>query len=119
MKRSIMAVGPHCDDVEFQFGSTLLKYHREYGYRVVYVEATNNMSGAWMQKDGFPALPEGTYRREALPRDGHRTEYRVPWFIEMPQRKKEAERRQGSSSMPMSSGWISRRADIWTASCAA
>ncbi len=91
MRHSIMAVGPHCDDVEFQFGSTLLKYHREYGYRVVYVEATNNMSGAWMQKDGAPALPEGAYRREAVPRGEHLTEYRVPWFIEMPQRKKEAE----------------------------
>ena len=91
MKHAIMAVGPHCDDVEFQFGATLLKYHRAYGYRVVYVEATNNMSGAWMQRDGFPPLPEGTYRREVIPRDGHLTECRVPWFIEMPQRKKEAE----------------------------
>ena len=91
MKHSIMAIGPHCDDVEIEFGAALLKYHREYGYKIIYVESTNNMSGAWMQKDGFPPLPEGDYQRKAEPRDEHRVEYSVPWFIEMPQRKKEAE----------------------------
>ena len=43
-KQSIMVVGAHADDVEIQAGGTLLKYH-EVGYEVVYVMATNNMSG--------------------------------------------------------------------------
>jgi LmbE family N-acetylglucosaminyl deacetylase len=39
-----MAVGAHADDVELNVGGTLLKY-RDAGYDVVYVMATNNMSG--------------------------------------------------------------------------
>jgi len=44
MKRTIMAVGAHADDIEIYFGGTLLKYHAK-GYAVVYVQSTNNMSG--------------------------------------------------------------------------
>ena len=44
MNRSIMVVGAHADDIEIQTGGTLLKYH-EVGYEIVYVMATNNMSG--------------------------------------------------------------------------
>lgn len=86
-----MAVGPHCDDVEFQFGSTLLKYHREYGYRVIYVESTNNMSGTWREKNGFPPLPEGDYKRRTCEISPGLLDHTVPWFIEMPQRKREAD----------------------------
>ena len=45
MNRSIMAVGAHADDIEAQVGGTLAKY-READYEVVYVMATNNMSGS-------------------------------------------------------------------------
>ncbi len=44
MKRVVMAIGAHADDIELWAGGTLLKYH-EQGYRVVYVMTTNNMSG--------------------------------------------------------------------------
>ena len=44
MNQSIMVVGAHADDIEIQTGGTLLKY-RDAGYEVVYVMATNNMSG--------------------------------------------------------------------------
>jgi LmbE family N-acetylglucosaminyl deacetylase len=44
--RTLMAVGAHADDIECTVGGTLLKY-RDVGYEVVYVMATNNMSGNW------------------------------------------------------------------------
>lgn len=56
MKRSIMAVGAHADDIEINVGGTLLKY-RAAGYEVVYVMATNNMSG-----QASELLPDGTVR---------------------------------------------------------
>lgn len=42
--QSIMSVGAHADDVEAHSGGTLAKYHAQ-GYRIVYVQSTNNMSG--------------------------------------------------------------------------
>lgn len=42
--RTIMAVGAHADDIEIHLGGTLWKY-RQLGYEIVYVMATNNMSG--------------------------------------------------------------------------
>ena len=44
MKKTLMAVGAHADDIEFNCWGTLMKHH-EQGYAVVYVMATNNMSG--------------------------------------------------------------------------
>ena len=44
MTKTIVAVGAHAGDIEIFAGGTLLKYV-ERGYRVVYVIATNNMSG--------------------------------------------------------------------------
>lgn len=44
VKRVIMAVGSHADDLEINVGATLLKYH-DLGYEIVYVMSTNNMSG--------------------------------------------------------------------------
>ncbi|MBN1672846.1 MAG: PIG-L family deacetylase [Kiritimatiellae bacterium] len=57
MNRSIMSVGAHADDIEIQTGGTLLKY-RDLGYEVIYVMATNNMSGAVSER-----LPDGTRRK--------------------------------------------------------
>ncbi len=67
-----MALGAHADDIEFNVVSSLIKYH-ERGYQVVYVMATNNMSGKWSR-----ILPDGT--REVR---------NLPWYKIMPQRKLE------------------------------
>lgn len=56
MKRRIMAIGAHADDIEIQAGGTLLKY-RDRGYDVIYVMATNNMSGVVAE-----LLPDGQTR---------------------------------------------------------
>lgn len=90
-KYSVMGVAAHCDDIEFLFGGTLLKYHDVSGYEVVYVQSTNNMSGMWALNNGFPPLPEGDYKREQSFSFPNMTAYYVPYFIEMPQRKKEAQ----------------------------
>ena len=73
MKRALMAVGAHADDVELNVGGSLLKY-RDRDYQVVYVQSTNNMAGVWSRKQ-----PDGTVTRER----------HEPKSI-MPQRKKEA-----------------------------
>lgn len=44
MKKVIMGIGAHADDVELYFGGTMLKYI-DRGYQAVYVLSTNNMSG--------------------------------------------------------------------------
>ncbi|MEO6906469.1 MAG: PIG-L family deacetylase [Abditibacteriaceae bacterium] len=53
VRRVIMAVGSHADDLEIDVGATLLKYH-DLGYEIVYVMSTNNMSGSnhVLQEDG-------------------------------------------------------------------
>ncbi len=71
-KKTLMAIGAHADDIEFNVASSFTKYH-ERGYDIVYVMSTNNMSGKWSR-----ILPDGT--RES------RT---VPWYELMPQRKLE------------------------------
>lgn len=45
MNKKIMVVGAHADDVELHFGGTVFKY-LDKGYELVYVMATNNMSGS-------------------------------------------------------------------------
>ena len=52
-----MAIGAHADDIEFNCAGTLLKY-RDAGYDVVYVMATNNMSGSVSDigPDGMPVV---------------------------------------------------------------
>lgn len=90
-KPLVMGVAAHCDDIEFLFAGTLLKYHEKHGYEVCYVESTNNMSGAWaVNAEDEPQLPPGNYKREKCQMRSGRFYYNVPWFIEMPQRKKEA-----------------------------
>lgn len=51
--QKIMSVGAHADDIEVGTGGTLAKYHDQ-GYEIVYVMATNNMSGnvQELQPDG-------------------------------------------------------------------
>jgi len=69
-----MAVGAHADDIEFNVGATLAKYHRA-GYEIVYVMSTNNMSGGWTTLDA----------------NGKRQSRRPPWHEIMPQRKRETD----------------------------
>lgn len=88
---SIMGVVAHCDDIEFLFAGTLLKYHEEFNYRIAYVESTNNMSGSWaINSEGKPTLPPGDYKKEKLEVFPGRFVWKIPWFIEMPRRKQEA-----------------------------
>lgn len=57
VKRVIMSIGAHADDIEINTGATLLKY-LDLGYEAVYVMATNNMSGITKE-----LLPDGTVTR--------------------------------------------------------
>ena len=92
-----MLIAAHADDIEFNLGGTALKYHERFGYEIVYVQSTNNMSGNWNQH-----LEEGK-RRNTVPEavlpvikrtedldTKTRTTF-VPWYVIMPQRKKECE----------------------------
>ena len=53
MKKMILAVGAHADDVEMSMGGTILKY-LDQEYELTYVLATNNMSGefAYLDENG-------------------------------------------------------------------
>lgn len=46
-KRTIMAIGAHADDIEMSMGGAVVKYQEKFGYDLVYVMCTNNMSGAF------------------------------------------------------------------------
>ena len=50
MRKHILAVGAHADDVEMSMGGTILKYEDQ-GYTLTYVLTTNNMSGAFAYID--------------------------------------------------------------------
>lgn len=54
---ALMAIGAHADDLELQVGGTLAKYHRDHGYRIVYVMSTDNGSGGWSTRQ-----EDGTYK---------------------------------------------------------
>lgn len=72
-KQTLMVIGAHADDIEFNFGGTALKYHEKFGYEIVYIMSTNNMSGSWNRiVDGKIQSSEN------------------PWYVIMPQRKLEA-----------------------------
>lgn len=69
LNRSIMVVGAHADDNEVHVGGMMLKYHA-LGYEIIYVQATNNMSGRGkaLQPDGSwgpipPEPPSETMKR--------------------------------------------------------
>ncbi|MBQ9336645.1 MAG: PIG-L family deacetylase [Lentisphaeria bacterium] len=53
MKKHMLAVGAHADDVEMSWGGTILKY-LDLGYTLTYVLTTNNMSGefAFLDENG-------------------------------------------------------------------
>ena len=53
MKKMILAVGAHADDVEMSMGGSILKY-LDQGYELTYVLTTNNMSGefAYLDENG-------------------------------------------------------------------
>jgi len=57
MKKTLMAILSHADDIELKLGGTLLKYHAA-GYEIVYVMATNNMSGT-----ADVLMPDGTHKK--------------------------------------------------------
>jgi LmbE family N-acetylglucosaminyl deacetylase len=96
MKKTLMAVGAHCDDIEFVMGGTLLKYHQRFNYEVVYVQASNNMSGEWSQAllgeraKTAPQVPAWMQPVKSI-ETGKIRKHIVPWYHEMPQRKREAE----------------------------
>jgi LmbE family N-acetylglucosaminyl deacetylase len=110
MNRSILVVGAHADDIEIETGGTLLKY-RDAGYSVVYVMATNNMSGTVNEllSDGtVRSTREGTLdmmkRRKRECDGGARALGTVPIHLDHPQRhywdevaQKEVELRYGGA----------------------
>ncbi len=92
MAQRIMVVGAHADDIELNTGGTLLKY-RARGYEVVYVMATNNMSGIMneVQPDGSVTRtwlgPEATMARRKRECDAAAAALgTVPIHLDHPQR---------------------------------
>ncbi len=77
MKKVIMAIGAHADDVEIRSGGTLAKYH-EIGYQVVYILATNNTAGAHTSQT---ALEHATQRRNEA-REGARVLNAEPIYLD-------------------------------------
>ncbi len=56
MKKKIMAIGAHADDIELRVGGTLLKY-LDCGYEIAYVMSTNNFAGKELSdKEGVKTL---------------------------------------------------------------
>ena len=54
MKKKILAICPHADDIELNFASTLIKYRKEYDYTIGYIMTTDNASGgvSFIDQDG-------------------------------------------------------------------
>ncbi len=77
MKKAIMAIGAHADDIEIRVGGTLAKYH-DMGYQVVYVMTTNNTAGA---HDSQTALEHATQRRNEA-REGARILHTKPIYLD-------------------------------------
>ncbi len=105
MNKSIMAVGAHADDVELHFGGTLFKY-MDKGYAVVYVMATNNMSGpARVMIDGKlrhlpgrdPVETMAYRKREA--REGAKLFNTEPIHLDHPQRHYAVPNSDGSATV--------------------
>jgi LmbE family N-acetylglucosaminyl deacetylase len=76
LKKVIMAIGAHADDVEIRSGGTLAKYHKM-GYEVVYVLTTNNTAGAHTSQT---ALEHATQRREEA-REGAQILHTEPIYV--------------------------------------
>ncbi len=77
MKKVIMAIGAHADDIEIRVGGTLAKYH-DMGYEVVYVLTTNNTAGAHGSQT---ALEHATERRNEA-REGARILHAEPIYLD-------------------------------------
>ena len=96
--KSLMVIGAHCDDIEFNFGATMLKYHEKFGYDIVYVQSTNNMSGSWNEpikgeRAGMAKMPAWITEKKTTAvsgKSGKFLHHTVPWYYEIQQRKKEA-----------------------------
>ena len=61
MKKTIMVIGAHADDIEVQAGGTLAKY-LDKGYKGVYILATDDSAGICLDENG-------EYKRFLLPRE--------------------------------------------------
>jgi len=93
--RSLMVIGAHCDDIEFNYGATMLKYHEKFGYDIVYVQSTNNMSGGWSEvikgdRAGLSKMPAWITEKKTTVVSDKRLNHQVPWYYEIQQRKAEA-----------------------------
>jgi LmbE family N-acetylglucosaminyl deacetylase len=77
MKKVIMAIGAHADDVEIRSGGTLARYQKM-GYEVVCVLATNNTAGAHTSQT---ALEHATQRRDEA-REGARILSTEPIYLD-------------------------------------
>lgn len=92
-EKALMAIGAHADDIELDVGGTLLKYF-DLGYRVVYVMATNNMSGNWWKKGADGAITKTVLpyskimeQRRIEARAGAAVFEAEPILLEYPQRR--------------------------------
>lgn len=90
-----MVIGAHADDNEFCFGATMLKYHETFGYDIVYVQSTNNMSGGWNEcirgpRAGLSPLPPWITQKKTTSNSEECLQHTVPWYHEIHQRKTEA-----------------------------
>lgn len=82
-----MAIGAHADDIELDVGGTLLKYF-DRGYSIIYVMATNNMSGSWNE----------------IHANGTKSKTHPPYTVIMPQRELEA--RAGAAIFQTEPIWL-------------
>ncbi|MFA7160649.1 MAG: PIG-L family deacetylase [Kiritimatiellia bacterium] len=95
-EKSLMVIAAHCDDIELNFAGTMFKYHEKFGYDIIYVQSTNNMSGLWSEATagehaGLSKLPGWIAEKKTTPYPGlKRLTHLVPWYYEIQQRKKEA-----------------------------
>ncbi len=77
MKKTIMAIGAHADDVEIRAGGTLARYHGM-GYEVIYVLATNNTAGSSVSQTSLEHAAQR--RNEAL--EGARVLHTKPIYLD-------------------------------------
>jgi LmbE family N-acetylglucosaminyl deacetylase len=90
-----MVIGAHCDDIELNYGGTMLKYHENFKYDIVYVQSTNNMSGGWSEvikgaRAGLSKMPGWITQKKTTVASAERLNHMVPWYYEIQQRKTEA-----------------------------
>jgi len=94
-RKSLMVIGAHADDIEGCYGATMFKYHETFGYDIVYVQSTNNMSGGWSEvikgeRAGTSTMPAWITQKKTTVASDERLSHLVPWYYEIQQRKAEA-----------------------------